>query len=527
MAVTYLCAFLLAALVSFALTRVVRNLARARGWMGAQSAHHIHREPIPRFGGVAIYIAFMTGIFGTLAAVRLVHVDIDVSRHRFIYILAGGLLIHVLGLADDAYNLKPYVKFGVQAAAATILYSGGLRILEIPLLFGSRNLHWLSLPLTVLWVLWITNAFNLIDGLDGLAAGSAFFSTVTVFVVSLSGGANMLSLMVVALAGSILGFLKYNFNPATIFLGDCGSLFIGFMLSALALAGQQKTPTIVAVAIPIVSFGLPVFETLLSVIRRFLNGQPLLGADRGHIHHRLIERGMSQRSAVVLLYGASAVCGLLSLLLLNPGGPTMRIVLVVLGAGVWLSVQHLGYQEFFELGRVARKAMDQRRVISNNLALRRAVDMLSKATAYLQICTLLQETFESTDFDGFQLNLLAEGREYSIDEELSVLSSDRRFHRSFIWHKPSSEAQDGPDTLPAWSMTLELMTRDRLATGYFTLYKTGSTNLMGLDVELLTTHFRAALAAAVERLMAAKSRQGAEVPKSVPEPQPVHVYGIQ
>jgi UDP-GlcNAc:undecaprenyl-phosphate GlcNAc-1-phosphate transferase len=427
---------------------------------------------------------------------------------------------------DDVVSLRPYLKFGVQAIAAIILYTGGLRILEIPLLFGSRNLHWLSLPLTVVWVLWITNAFNLIDGLDGLAAGSAFFSTLTVFVVSLGSGANMFSLMVVALAGSILGFLKYNFNPATIFLGDCGSLFIGFMLSALALAGQQKTPTIVAVAIPIVSFGLPVFETMLSVIRRFLNGRPILGADRGHIHHRLLERGMSQRSAVILLYGASALCGLLSLLLLNPGGPTVGIVLFVLGAGVWLSVQHLGYQEFFELGRVARKAMDQRRVISNNLALRRAVDMLSKATSYLQICTLLQETFESNDFDGFQLNLLAEVREYSVDEELSVLSSGRRFHRSFIWHKPAAQQEHEPAALPAWSLTLELTTRDHLASGYLTLYKSGTPNMMSFDMELLTTNFRAALAAAVERLTAVRGRAASEVPKPVPEPRPVHVFGV-
>jgi len=497
-----------------------------RQWVGAPSAHHIHRHPVPRFGGIAISCSFLIGILGTLLAASLLRLDIGVSRQRFIYILAAGLLIHALGLADDICNLRPYVKFGVQAVAAAILYTGGLRILEIPLLFGSRNLHWISLPLTVLWVLWITNAFNLIDGLDGLAAGSAFFSTVTVFVVSLGGGANMFSLMIVALAGSILGFLKYNFNPATIFLGDCGSLFIGFMLSALALASQQKTPTIVAVAIPIVSFGLPVFETVLSVIRRFLNGRPILGADRGHIHHRLLERGMSQRSAVILLYGASALCGLLSLLLLNPGGPTVGIVLFVLGAGVWLSVQHLGYQEFFELGRVARKAIDQRRVISNNLALRRAVDMLSKATDYLQICTLLQETFESNDFDGFQLNLLAEGKEYSVVEELSLLSSDRRFHRSFIWYKPVSQLEDPPATLPAWSLTLELTTRDLMASGYLTLYKSGSPNLMNLDVDLLTTDFRSALASAVERLMAVRARTAAEVPKPVPETQPVHVYGL-
>src|SRR5262249_36509502 len=143
------------------LTRFVRNLAVRHRWLGPRSAHHIHSEPIPRFGGIAIYVAFMGGLFGTLLAASLFHVDIDVSRHRFIYILAGGLLAHLLGLADDVYNLKPYVKFVVQGVAATILYAGGLRILEIPLLFGSRNLHWISLPLTVLWVLWITNAFNL------------------------------------------------------------------------------------------------------------------------------------------------------------------------------------------------------------------------------------------------------------------------------------------------------------------------------------------------------------------------------
>jgi UDP-GlcNAc:undecaprenyl-phosphate GlcNAc-1-phosphate transferase len=483
---------------------------------------------VPRLGGVAIYLSFIVGIAGTLLAASLLHLNIDVSRQRFIYILAAGTLIYILGLCDDIFSLKPYVKFAVQAIAAIILYTGGLRILEIPLLFGSRNLHWLSLPLTVLWVLWITNAFNLIDGLDGLAAGSAFFSTVTVFVVSLGGGANMVSLMVVALAGSTLGFLKYNFNPATIFLGDSGSLFIGFMLSALALAGSQKTPTIVAVAIPIVSFGLPVFETVLSVIRRFLNGQPILGADRGHIHHRLLELGMSQRSAVVVLYGASAICGLLSLLLLNPGGPTVGIVLFVLGAGIWLSVQHLGYQEFFELGRVARKAMDQRRVISNNLALRRAVDMLSQVTNYLQICTLLQETFESNDFDGFQLNLFSEGREYSVDDELSALSSDRTFHRSYIWHKSGVPEAPRQTTLPAWSLTLELTSGDSQASGHLTLYKSGSPNLMGLDVDLLTSHFRTALAAAVERIMAVGARAIREgVPKPVPEPKSVHAYGLQ
>src|SRR5204862_2822095 len=184
-----------------------------------------------------------------------------------------------------------------------------------PLLVGSHTPAWLALPLAILWVLWITNAFNLLDGVDGLAAGSALFSTLTVFVVSLVSGNFLVSSLTLALAGAILGFLRFNFNPATIFLGDCGSLFIGFMLSALALAGAGKSPTLVAVAIPVVCFGLPVLETVLSVIRRFLSGQPLFSGDRGHIHHKLLERGFSQRKVVLILYSVSAICGLLSLFL--------------------------------------------------------------------------------------------------------------------------------------------------------------------------------------------------------------------
>src|SRR5262249_14709902 len=178
-----------------------------------------------------------------------------------------------LGVYDDVHSVGPYWKFLVQAIAGAMLFAGGLRIFDLPVLFGTHQFSWYTgLPLTILWVMAITNAFNLIDGLDGLAAGSALFSTLVVFVVALVGNLSLISL---ALAGAILGFLRYNFNPATIFLGDCGSLFIGFMLSALGLYGAQKAPTIIAVAIPVVSFGLPILETSLSVLRRLIGGRPV------------------------------------------------------------------------------------------------------------------------------------------------------------------------------------------------------------------------------------------------------------
>src|SRR5271154_3599614 len=186
-------------------------------------------------------------------------------------IYVPAFLIFCLGIYDDLHGAGPYLKFSVQAVAAAMLFAGGMRVLDLPLIFGPHSLPWfVGLPLTVLWVVAVTNAFNLIDGLDGLAAGSALFSTMVFFVVALVNHSWLGSLMSVALAGAILGFLRFHFNPATIFLGDSGSLFIGFVLSALALSGAQKAPTFVAVAIPVVSFGLPILETLLSIVRRLI-----------------------------------------------------------------------------------------------------------------------------------------------------------------------------------------------------------------------------------------------------------------
>jgi UDP-GlcNAc:undecaprenyl-phosphate GlcNAc-1-phosphate transferase len=298
------------------------------------------------------------------------------------------------------------LKFAAQAVAAAMLFAGGMRILDLPVLFGQHTFPWfIGLPLTVLWVVAITNAFNLIDGLDGLAAGSALFSTLVFFIVALVNHSWLGSLMSVALAGAILGFLRFNFNPATIFLGDSGSLFIGFLLSALALAGAQKAPTFVAVAIPVVSFGLPILETLLSILRRLISGRPIFTADREHIHHRLLEMGFSHRQVVIVLYAVSALFALLSLFLLWPTGSTLGLVLAIVGTGIWLGVQHLNYPEFGELRRVAQRTMDQRQIVINNLAVRRAVEELKVAGDFAQVRSILTAAFETNDFDGFELHL--------------------------------------------------------------------------------------------------------------------------
>jgi UDP-GlcNAc:undecaprenyl-phosphate/decaprenyl-phosphate GlcNAc-1-phosphate transferase len=404
-------------------------------------------------------------------------------------------LIFALGVYDDIHPVSPYVKVVVQALAGAILFASGLRILDLPVIFGTHQLPWFfGLPLTILWVLAITNAFNLIDGLDGLAAGSALFSTIVVFAVALVSRSSLVSLMALALAGSILGFLRFNFSPATIFLGDCGSLFIGFMLSALALQGAQKAPTIIAVAIPVVSFGLPILETALSIVRRFLGGRPVFTADREHIHHKLLQRGLSHRQVVITLYGVSALFALLSLFLLWPSGDMLGLVLAVLGTGVWIGVQHLGYLEFGELRRVAHRTIE-RQILINNLAIRRATEELKVTRDYAQLCRILVAALSGNDFDAFDLRL-HDRSELPDVNGLHVVSPWGETP-CLRWTRPSSHF--AKDLTSSWSLTLDLVTTRNGRCGSMTIYRLYSDRELQFDINLLTSVFPVALADALDR----------------------------
>jgi UDP-GlcNAc:undecaprenyl-phosphate GlcNAc-1-phosphate transferase len=453
----------------------------------------VHRQPLPRLGGVAIYAAFLTGIALTfLASLIFPRLLRAVSFSNVATILLPATLIFLLGVYDDLRSAGPYTKVAVQAVAGYLLFAGGLRILDIPVLFGARQFGWaLSLPITIFWVIGITNAFNLIDGLDGLAAGSGLFSTLVVFVVAVFSHSPLVSLLTIALAGAILGFLRFNFNPATIFLGDCGSLFIGFMLSALALEGAQKAPTVIAVAIPVVSFGLPILETTLSVLRRLISGRPLFTADREHIHHKLLQRGLSHRQVVIVLYAVSAWFALLSLFLLWPSGSTLGLVLAVLGTGIWFGVQHLGYLEFGELARVAHRTLEQRSIFINNLAIRRASQELKVAKDYPQIRRILEAAFSSNDFDSFELVLLPPppaARNDCLHDKVTCR-----------WTKPGRGTLSGEWS--TWHIDLDLVTTGNHPLGYFTIYRLYSDRPLLLDINLLTSVFPVALADALDRVL--------------------------
>jgi UDP-GlcNAc:undecaprenyl-phosphate/decaprenyl-phosphate GlcNAc-1-phosphate transferase len=501
-----LATFAFAAVEAFILTRYVRDFAKRKGLVASPDGkRHLHCEPIPRLGGMAIFAAFLLALaFAWLAALwRSPQLAAGLASAKLVTILGPALLIFALGVYDDLRSASPWFKFGVQAMAGGLLFWGGLRILNLPVLFGDHQFSWIAgLPLTILWVIGITNAFNLIDGLDGLAAGSGLFSTVVVFVVALVNHHNPIALVTIALAGAILGFLKFNFNPATIFLGDSGSLLIGFLLSALALEGANKAPTVVAVAIPVVSFGLPILETTLSVMRRLISGRPVFTADREHIHHKLLDLGLSHRQVVIVLYAVSALFALLSLFLLWPTGSTLGLVLAVVGAGVWLGVQHLGYLEFGELRRVAQRTVEQRHIFINNLAIRRAIEELKVARDYDQVCRILLAAFEGNDFDSFELSVESHADDFELpDVPPSFLAES--LPSVYRWSRIG--AQRVATLERGWSLHLDLVTSSGHQRGMLRVSRTYMPRALQFDINLLTEHFPAALADALDRALRAKS----------------------
>lgn len=442
---------------------------------------HLHRQPVPRVGGVPIFLTFVVTVGAVLLIEKQFGLPAIFSIRKALPILGCASLIFLMGLWDDFRTLGPHSKFGVQALAASLLYFSGFGIHQFDLLFRGSDLGTiLGLSLTIVWVLLITNAFNLIDGLDGLAAGAALFSTIVILITALLTGNSFVAFFGMVLAGAIVGFLRFNFNPATIFLGDSGSLFIGFMLSALGLAGSQKAPTMVAVAIPVVCFGLPILDVSIAVTRRFLSGRPLFKGDSEHIHHRLLKRGFSHRHAVLILYGVCAFFGLLSLGLLHGAGTT-ALVLVILGVGVVVGVPQLRYHEFKEMGRVLERTASQKRIIENNLYVRRATEALHNCEDLAEIGRILTAALQPIGFDGFHLTLPTAASLSGSDEELSC-----------SWVVPDSSTAD-------WELKMKLVGSTGEACGVFSVRKRLTGKPLLMDVNLLGDGFHAALANAVER----------------------------
>lgn len=270
----------------------------------------VHSKPIPRMGGLAIFVGF------TIAFLLLS----EMPMPKMLGILGGSITIIICGMIDDTRGVSPKQKLALQFVAAGILYYSGVKISYFANPFNPRELvdvGMMGLPITLIWVVGITNTVNLIDGLDGLAAGVSAISALTLAYIAFYNGRYETALLTLALAGACLGFLPYNFNPAKVFMGDTGSLFLGFILSAIAIQGSLKSAAIITTVIPVIALGLPIFDTTFAIMRRLLNGRPIMEADKGHLHHRLLALGLCQKRAVLTLYLISILLGISAGLYIN------------------------------------------------------------------------------------------------------------------------------------------------------------------------------------------------------------------
>lgn len=322
--VTLILCFTIAFFVSLASTPPVKILAHKIGAIDVPDGkRRVHKSPIPRLGGLAIFFGFIVAI--------LLFVDIDVQTRG---ILIGALLIVITGIIDDVKQLRASIKLVVQIIAATIVVCHGVQIvaISVPTFIVSSGilpLKWLSIPITVLWIVGVTNAVNLIDGLDGLAVGISSIATFSLFFIAILAGEPTVALISAALAGGCLGFLPYNFNPAKIFMGDTGSTFLGFILSVICIQGLFKGYAIISFLIPFLILGLPIFDTGMAIARRIHDKRPIMGADRGHLHHKLIDMGFSQKQTVAILYVIAMLLGLSAVVLVERGAQTAFLLISV------------------------------------------------------------------------------------------------------------------------------------------------------------------------------------------------------
>lgn len=288
-------------IASVLFTPLVKKFAIAIGATDKPNARKVHQKIMPRLGGLAIYISFLIGFLILRPS------DPDFSP---LPIIIGSFIIIITGVLDDRFELSAKVKLIGQLLAAGSVVLGGIQLQTINIPFGGEiEFGIFSIPLTILWIVGITNAINLIDGLDGLAAGVSSIALITISAMAILMGNVFVTSVGLILLGSTLGFLVYNFHPAKIFMGDTGALFLGYMISVLALLGF-KNITIFSLIVPIIILGVPISDTFFAIIRRLVNKQPLGAPDKSHLHHCLLRLGYSHRQTVLIIYGIAAMFGL-------------------------------------------------------------------------------------------------------------------------------------------------------------------------------------------------------------------------
>lgn len=364
-------AFLLAFITAFVITPYTIRFAHKVGAVDIPNDRRVNKKPMPRLGGLAVISGFLVSAIYLIVTMHIEN-KIDFVAEGLNKKLLGFLLgILVLGITcflDDVKGIKPLVKLAGQTLAAIIVVSSGVLIDNFTIPFKENNVmlnEVFSYILTIGWIVGITNAINLIDGLDGLSSGITLISCISLLIIfSLNESPLIAIVLITALAGAIVGFIPYNFNPAKTFIGDVGSNFMGFVIAVISILGVAKTYTAIVIVAPIIVLALPIFDTLWAIVRRIVKTKSIKGvfkADKGHLHHRLMARGYTQKQAVLILYGITATFGMTAIILLDSGvWKAISFALLV------IAIVAIGYKDILHLRDGDKDNTEQDAIVNKN-----------------------------------------------------------------------------------------------------------------------------------------------------------------
>lgn len=351
-------AFLLAFITAFVITPYTIRFAKKVGAVDYPNDRRINKKPMPRLGGLAVIAGFMVSaiyLIITMSIEKKVNFAEEGLNRKLIGCLLGAIILGITCYIDDVKDIKPLVKLAGQVIAAIVVVSSGVLIDNFTIPFKENNVmlnEVFSFILTVGWIVGITNAINLIDGLDGLSSGITLISCISLLIIfALNESPLIAIILITALAGAIVGFLPYNFNPAKTFIGDVGSNFMGFAIAVISILGVAKTYTAIVIIAPIIVLALPIFDTLWAIVRRIVKTKSIKGvfkADKGHLHHRLMAKGYTQKQAVLILYGITATLGMVAIILLDSGiwkALSFALLVVVFVALGYKDILHLREDE--------------------------------------------------------------------------------------------------------------------------------------------------------------------------------------
>jgi len=394
----------LAVVLALVLTPLVRDYVGKLGFLDhPDGVRKKHAAPIPRVGGIAIVLSYIITFAIALALPFTYTEHLHRSLPDILPLTLVGSVVFMTGVLDDLIGLAAWQKLMGILGASVLAYFAGIHV-DIHLMRGLPQWPWLGFAITVIWLVGCTNAFNLIDGMDGLAAGVGLVASVTMLVAALTQGNLPLALATMPLAGCLLGFLRYNFNGASVFLGDSGSLLIGFMLGCYGALWSEKSVTLVALTVPLLAVSIPLIDVVLSILRRYLRNRPIFQADRGHIHHRLLDLGLSPKNAVLTIYGVCAVVAVLSLLASALHNQFSGLIVIVFGGAVWIGIRQLDYTEFASASRMFLGGKF-RRIIDVETRMADFESSLSKATSVEECWAQIRTGSQGFGFHEVRMSL--------------------------------------------------------------------------------------------------------------------------